>query len=219
MVGDDDRERRELIDDMTQLLGDIMRVFMPEVKKPTLVVPCPLCPILHITLSEVSTGDTIFCPQSCDAPLPSGYYGDLTISKLDDPIPTIGEGNKDNTLVIARCNCYMYVVSAKMMLKVFTNHYYKLQNILPINNLAGRFVSEQLIDFDEEQIIQHTIPHTKAASVVLGKIGNSLKARQTKSFDTLLTIMRHHGGLSCKELADQMRKELAENTNGILIIA
>ena len=40
---------------------------LKNVKKPILVVPCPLCPILHITLSEVSTGDAIFCPQSDDA--------------------------------------------------------------------------------------------------------------------------------------------------------
>ena len=71
VVGDDKRERRELIDNVAQLLDDIMKVFMPEVKKPTLMVPCPLCPILHITLSEVSTGDTIFCPLSDDAPLHS----------------------------------------------------------------------------------------------------------------------------------------------------
>ena len=77
VVGDDKRERRELIDDVTQLLDDIMKVFMSEVKKPTLMVPCPLCPILHITLSEVSTGDTIFCALSGDAPLHSSYYGDL----------------------------------------------------------------------------------------------------------------------------------------------
>ena len=77
VVGDDKRERKELIDDVTQLLGAIMKVFMPEVKKPTLMVPCPLCPILHITLSEVSTGNTIFCPRSGDTPLPFGYYGDL----------------------------------------------------------------------------------------------------------------------------------------------
>ena len=77
VVGDHKKERRELIDDVTELLDNIMKVFMPEVKKPTLMVPCPLCPILHITLSEVSTGDTIFCPWSDDAPLPSDYYGDL----------------------------------------------------------------------------------------------------------------------------------------------
>ena len=100
------RERRELIDDVTQLLDDIMKVFMREVKKPTLMIPCPLCPILHITLSEVSTGDTIFCPRSGDAELPLGYYGDLIpsgstpttvdtiprkIPRRDDHIPSTGK--------------------------------------------------------------------------------------------------------------------------------
>ena len=64
-------ERRELIDDVTQLLDHIMKMFMREVKKPILMVPCPLCPILHITLSEISTSGTVFCPQSNDAPLRS----------------------------------------------------------------------------------------------------------------------------------------------------
>ena len=82
--GDDRRsveEIRKLIDDVTQLLDDIMKVFMREVKKPTLMVPCPLCPILHITLSEISTGRTVFCPQCNDAPLRSAdqLSGDLII--------------------------------------------------------------------------------------------------------------------------------------------
>ena len=94
---DDKTERRELIDDVTQLLGDIMKVFMPEVKKPTLMVPCPLCPILHITLREMSTGDTIFCPRSGDAPLISGYYSDLIPFSSGDITPTTGEGSEDNT--------------------------------------------------------------------------------------------------------------------------
>ena len=94
------RERRELIDDVTQLLDDIMKVFMREVKKPTLMVPCPFCPTLHITLSEVPTGDTIYCPQSSgDAETPQGYYGDLTPlasgdttpPRRDDPIPSTGK--------------------------------------------------------------------------------------------------------------------------------
>ena len=94
------RERRELIDDVTQLLDDIMKVFMREVKKPILMVPCPLCPILHITLSEVSTGGTIFCALSADDDkLPLGYYGDLApsgsgdpkIPRRDDSIPRTGK--------------------------------------------------------------------------------------------------------------------------------
>ena len=80
VVGDDMisvRERRELIDHVTQLLDDIMKVFMPEVKKPMLMIPCPLCPILHITLSEVSSGDTIFCAWSGDYPM---YSSDVKLS-------------------------------------------------------------------------------------------------------------------------------------------
>ena len=106
VVGDDKRERRELIDDVTQLLDNIMKVFMPEVKKPTLMVPYPLCPILHITLSEVSTGDTIFCPQSGYAPLPSGYYGDIIPLYSGDPTPTTGNDSKDIALLIVQCYCY-----------------------------------------------------------------------------------------------------------------
>ena len=106
VVGDDKRERRELIEDVTQLLDDIMKVFMPEVKKPTLMVPCPLCSILHITLNEVSTGDTIFCPRSGDAPLSSGYYGEFIPLRSDNPTPTTGKDSKDNALLIVQCNCY-----------------------------------------------------------------------------------------------------------------
>ena len=57
VVGDDMmsvKERRQLIDDVTQLLDDIMRVFMLEAKMPTLLVPCPFCSMLHITLSMVA---------------------------------------------------------------------------------------------------------------------------------------------------------------------
>ena len=86
--GDDRRsveERSELIDDVTQLLNDIIKVFMKEVKKPVLMVPCKFCPILHITLTEVSTGHTIFCTQTGDKELPSSYYGYLIPSGSGDP--------------------------------------------------------------------------------------------------------------------------------------
>ena len=92
------RERRELIDDVTHLLDDIMKVFMSEVKKPMLTVPCPLCPTLHITLSEVSTRNTIYCPRSGDAELPSGYYGDLTPSGSDDSTPDGQMSRRDNPI-------------------------------------------------------------------------------------------------------------------------
>ena len=105
------------------------------------------------------------------------------------------------------------------MLEVFTNHYSKLQNILLVKNLSGHFVSERIINFEEEQIIQQTVGQSQAASIVLSKIANSLQAGQTRSFVKLLIIMKDYGGLSCEELANQMRGELSENTTGTVTTA
>ena len=60
---------------------------------------------VKLAVTKASTGDTIFCPRSGDAPLPSGYYGDLS-SKPVDATPTTGEGSKDNTLLIVQYYCY-----------------------------------------------------------------------------------------------------------------
>ena len=111
-------------------------------------------------------------------------------------------------------NGVIVTVPADKMLEVFTDHYSKLQNILPINNLSGHFVSERIITFEEEQVIQQTVVQSQAASIVLRKIANSLKAGHTRSFDKLLSIMKDHGGLSCEELANQIRGELSKNTSG-----
>ena len=86
-VGDDVdsvKERRELIDDVTRLLDDVMKVFMPAAKRPPILfVPCPLCRTLHVRWSHVCSGDTIFCPDSTnDTALPTGYYSDLSAGKL-----------------------------------------------------------------------------------------------------------------------------------------
>ena len=64
-----------------------MKVFMPTVKKrPVLLVPCPNCPTLHITLDEVCSGNTIFCT----APL-CRYYGDLLPHESHDLTTLPGE--------------------------------------------------------------------------------------------------------------------------------
>ena len=115
----------------------------------------------------------------------------------------------------------MFIVtgSAERILGVLVNHYGKLQNSLPVKNLSGHFVTERIINFDEEQVIQETVGQTQAASIVLRKIGHSLRAGETESFEKLLMIMRDHGGLSCEKLANQMREELSENTSGTVTIA
>ena len=84
-VGDDVdsiEEREELINDVTKLLDDVMKVFMPAAKRPILFVPCPLCPTLHVSLNDVRSGDTIFCPLSDDTMLPTGYYSEISTGKL-----------------------------------------------------------------------------------------------------------------------------------------
>lgn len=76
------QERVELIDDVAKLLKDIMYVFMPAAEKPVLLIPCPKCYTLHITLKQVYKGHTIYCPLSnTDIPLYS-YYNDLLPNSL-----------------------------------------------------------------------------------------------------------------------------------------
>ena len=80
LVGDDVKciqERAELIDDVTRLLNDIMKLFMPAAKRPTLFVPCPLCSTVHITLKQVYDGESVFCPLSGDDSGLRNYYSDL----------------------------------------------------------------------------------------------------------------------------------------------
>ena len=81
LVGDDEKhieERKSLIDDITKLLDDIMKVFMPATKeRPSLLIPCKFCPVLHIPLDGTFSGKAIFCPKNDDELLPCGYYSDL----------------------------------------------------------------------------------------------------------------------------------------------
>ena len=97
--------RRELITDVTKLLDDVMKVFMPAAKRPIPYVPCPLCPTLHVSLSDVCSGDTIFCPLSDDTALPTGYYSDISAGDLS-LVPTkrgaqvINSTGKDVVLII-----------------------------------------------------------------------------------------------------------------------
>ena len=85
-------ERKELISDIKMMLDKIMKVFMPAVKKrPVLLVPCPKCTKLHITLDEVYYGNTIFCSASGETDQLVGYYRDLLSTGLDDSTTVAGE--------------------------------------------------------------------------------------------------------------------------------
>ena len=84
VVGDDVtsvQERRELIDDVTELLDDIMKVFFPAAKTPATFLPCPLCPNIHIALGEVFGGETIYCPHRNDDIVPYHHYSHLAFTE------------------------------------------------------------------------------------------------------------------------------------------
>ena len=72
------QERRELIDDVTELLDDIMKVFLPAAKRPKPFVPCSLCPHIHVALGEVMPGEIIYCPHTNDEVVPYHHYSYLT---------------------------------------------------------------------------------------------------------------------------------------------
>ena len=95
VVGDDEEhneERKNLIKDITKLLDDIMKEFMPATKeRPSLLIPCPFCPKLHILLDDACSGKAIFCPNDDDKPLPYDYYSDLLRVTL--AVATVITGN------------------------------------------------------------------------------------------------------------------------------
>lgn len=114
-------------------------------------------------------------------------------------------------IATVQCNCDIGG-AANRMLEVFTDHYGKLQSSTS-KNLSGHFVTERIIDIEEDLSIQQkaqTVGQSQAAaSIVLNKIENSLKAGQTSSFNNLLIIMEKYGGLACEELAKEMRGKLS----------
>ena len=74
------QERKELIVDISQLLSDIMKLFMPAMReRPTILLHCPLCTTLHVTLEEVCSGEIIYCSNASNADddvtaVPLEYY-------------------------------------------------------------------------------------------------------------------------------------------------
>ena len=108
----------------------------------------------------------------------------------------------------------MKFIGADRKLEVFTKYYASLCSVLPMKNITSHFVSAGVISFEDEEVIQQMTRSSEGSTLVLRKIANSLKAGQMKTFGNLLSIMEQHGGVSCEELANQMRGELSVNTNG-----
>ena len=88
-------ERRKLIKDIIKLLNDIMKVFMPATKETlSILIPCPHCSCLHISLADAYSGKDIFCSNSINGiplSLRFGYYKDLLQGELADAAAIAGE--------------------------------------------------------------------------------------------------------------------------------
>ena len=95
VVGNDEihiEERKNLINDINNILHNIMKVFMPATQeRPLLRIPCPLCPKLYIRLDQTSSGKAIFCGNAKDERLPQGYYSELLQGRIVDTTNTAGK--------------------------------------------------------------------------------------------------------------------------------
>ena len=217
VVGDDEEhieERRNLIDDVTKLLDDIMKVFMPATKeRPLLLIPCPLCPKLHIPLGDACSGKAIFCPNDEDKDLPCGYYSDLLQGGLADTAITAGE-----VVVINSCLCItINLTGVDRKLQVFIACYSKL-TCLNFKALCPELITARIISIDDSHVVQHTVKPSIVASHVLGKIYASLKGGTDTKFNGLLSILENHNDSFCTTLAKQIRSELLKSTAGIVCV-
>ena len=217
VVGDDKEsveERRSLINDVTEYLDDIMKVFMPATtKKPSLLIPCPFCPKLHILLDDSCSGKAVFCPNVDDKALSHGYYNDL----LQGELATTITGRVVITNYWLMSTLYIFVgVSIDKKLKVFTDYYYKLTH-LNFKELYPLMVTAKILSYEDSQIVQHTTKPSEVAFHVLGKIYTSLRIGIHAMFDEFLSVLENYDDLICIRLAEEMRRDLSNITTGIFI--
>ena len=103
----------------------------------------------------------------------------------------------------------MFVLGADIKLKVFTENYTKLTSVLPTKSLTNHLVKENVINIEDEEKILRAVGQSRATSIVLRKIRNSLEAQSTESFDTLMSIMEQYGDPLCIKLVSEMRQNLS----------
>ena len=157
-------ERKNLIDDIKNILHDIMKVFMPATKeRPLLRIPCPLCPKLHIRLDQASNGKAIFCGNAKDERLPQGYYSELLQGRIVDTTNTAGKliGIVTNYSLLHIC-CEFIEVHRK--LEVFRAYYDKLIR-LDFKRFYPRLLTAGIISSEDNRNAQ-TEQRCQASSCV-----------------------------------------------------
>ena len=99
---------------------------------------------------------------------------------------------------------------------VFTDHYPMLCDTLTdVDNLLPHFVQKRVIKTDDLEEINATVPSTKKHKVqkLIMHVSGPLRAGNTEMFYTMLRIMEEYGHQATQQLAEQIRKSLAENSS------
>lgn len=100
------------------------------------------------------------------------------------------------------------------MLQVLNACYYKLSN-LKYKEVCPKLIAARIITHRDEQIIMQTKIDSEVAQIILDKIASSLSTGVPLLFEAFLEILEQDHDLCFNELADEMRKELSNNTTKI----
>ena len=102
--------------------------------------------------------------------------------------------------------------------KVFKSHYHKFCDTLTdIENLLKYFITENIINSDDQSEILATPRPSQKVVLLLKHISGPLEAGSTKPFRMMLDIMEKHGILGTKHLAISVRKCLTTTSQGVCV--
>ena len=99
--------------------------------------------------------------------------------------------------------------------QIYNRHYPKLCSILTdVDKLLPHFVQENVIDTDDVEEINVTVPSTKRHKVqkLLTYISSPLKGGNTRGFYTMLKIMKEHGNPDTQQLAKQIMNATVDDS-------
>ena len=94
-------------------------------------------------------------------------------------------------------------------LSVFQKYYAKLcSTVTDINNLLKYFVSQRIINIDDEEEIKSVVIASEKVRKLLLHISGPLRANNTEGFYIMLDIMKEHGMRATQQLAYLLLTEL-----------
>jgi len=95
---------------------------------------------------------------------------------------------------------------------IFIKFYGKLASVVPVTILSPYFVSENLLNATEVEVLHAISTSVKKAVYVLRKISSSLQAGLTQSFYIFLTILEEHGNTASIQVVSEIKNELKCST-------